>query len=267
MISARGQPGGTARPKSCTAGLSAVSFVETNANQITQSAFDPISREPNFKQCAVRREVPQYLSLILIATHFLETTRMQKKLFPQKRPHPHSRFCFPLFRYPLFVGSLGAVRADDALHRRADESIGDAEGPAHGGAAAGRYSFFVRYSDCSTGSAGGARNHRLVAHAGPAYSRMALRYSPVAALHGWISVGHRRRELPRGGAASRWPLVFAEHQGLAMGSAGAGNSGTLIATMFGPRLAQHYALGASYSGWLCCRCGCRAALVSSSPAR
>jgi assimilatory nitrate reductase catalytic subunit len=31
-------------------------FVETNANQITQSAFDPISREPNYKQCAVRIE-------------------------------------------------------------------------------------------------------------------------------------------------------------------------------------------------------------------
>ena len=31
-------------------------FVETNANQVTQSAFDPISREPNYKQCAVRVE-------------------------------------------------------------------------------------------------------------------------------------------------------------------------------------------------------------------
>lgn len=31
-------------------------FAETNANQITQSAFDPISREPNYKQCAVRVE-------------------------------------------------------------------------------------------------------------------------------------------------------------------------------------------------------------------
>jgi len=31
-------------------------FAESNANQITQSAFDPISREPNFKQCAVRVE-------------------------------------------------------------------------------------------------------------------------------------------------------------------------------------------------------------------
>ena len=29
-------------------------FVEWNVNQITQSAFDPISREPNYKQCAVR---------------------------------------------------------------------------------------------------------------------------------------------------------------------------------------------------------------------
>lgn len=31
-------------------------FAETNANQITQSALDPISREPNYKQCAVRVE-------------------------------------------------------------------------------------------------------------------------------------------------------------------------------------------------------------------
>lgn len=31
-------------------------FAETNANLATQSAFDPISREPNYKQCAVRVE-------------------------------------------------------------------------------------------------------------------------------------------------------------------------------------------------------------------
>ncbi|HEU0123750.1 MAG TPA: molybdopterin-dependent oxidoreductase, partial [Bryobacteraceae bacterium] len=31
-------------------------FVETNANEVTQDAFDPISREPNYKQCAVRVE-------------------------------------------------------------------------------------------------------------------------------------------------------------------------------------------------------------------
>jgi assimilatory nitrate reductase catalytic subunit len=31
-------------------------FVESNANQLTQSAFDPISREPNYKQCSVRVE-------------------------------------------------------------------------------------------------------------------------------------------------------------------------------------------------------------------
>ena len=29
-------------------------FFETNVNQVTQDAFDPISREPNYKQCAVR---------------------------------------------------------------------------------------------------------------------------------------------------------------------------------------------------------------------
>ena len=38
--------------------------------------------------------------------------------------------------------------------------------------------------------------------------------------------------------AGRW--YPAEHQGLAMGIAGAGNSGTLVATFFGPRLAQHF---------------------------
>lgn len=32
-------------------------FADTNANQITQSAFDPISREPNYKQCAVAVEL------------------------------------------------------------------------------------------------------------------------------------------------------------------------------------------------------------------
>ena len=38
--------------------------------------------------------------------------------------------------------------------------------------------------------------------------------------------------------AGRW--YPAEHQGLAMGIAGAGNSGTLIVTFFGPRLAQQF---------------------------
>jgi MFS transporter, NNP family, nitrate/nitrite transporter len=38
--------------------------------------------------------------------------------------------------------------------------------------------------------------------------------------------------------AGRW--YSAEHQGLAMGIAGAGNAGSLIATFFGPRLAQHF---------------------------
>ncbi len=32
-------------------------FFETNVNEVTQSAFDPVSREPNYKQCAVRVEL------------------------------------------------------------------------------------------------------------------------------------------------------------------------------------------------------------------
>jgi assimilatory nitrate reductase catalytic subunit len=31
-------------------------YVEANVNEVTQSAFDPVSREPNYKQCAVRVE-------------------------------------------------------------------------------------------------------------------------------------------------------------------------------------------------------------------
>jgi assimilatory nitrate reductase catalytic subunit len=31
-------------------------FFETNVNEVTQSAFDPVSREPNYKQCAARVE-------------------------------------------------------------------------------------------------------------------------------------------------------------------------------------------------------------------
>ena len=38
--------------------------------------------------------------------------------------------------------------------------------------------------------------------------------------------------------ASRW--YPPEHQGLAMGIAGAGNSGTLFATLFAPRLAEAF---------------------------
>ena len=38
--------------------------------------------------------------------------------------------------------------------------------------------------------------------------------------------------------ASRW--YPPEHQGLAMGLAGAGNSGTVLASLFAPRFAQHY---------------------------
>jgi assimilatory nitrate reductase catalytic subunit len=34
-------------------------FAETNVNQVTQSAFDPISREPNYKQCAVSIQLSQ----------------------------------------------------------------------------------------------------------------------------------------------------------------------------------------------------------------
>jgi MFS transporter, NNP family, nitrate/nitrite transporter len=45
--------------------------------------------------------------------------------------------------------------------------------------------------------------------------------------------------------ASRW--YPPEQQGLVMGIAGAGNSGTLMATLFAPRLAQHYGYHAAFA--------------------
>ena len=44
--------------------------------------------------------------------------------------------------------------------------------------------------------------------------------------------------------ASRW--YPPEYQGLAMGIAGAGNSGTLLATLFAPRLAEHFGWQATF---------------------
>ncbi len=47
-------------------------FAESNANRVTQSAFDPISREPNYKQCAV-------------SVQLSEARRAQKSMRPEKR--------------------------------------------------------------------------------------------------------------------------------------------------------------------------------------
>ncbi len=56
-------------------------FAETNSNIVTLGAFDPISREPNFKQCAVRVErtsnseiaVLQRSPELAAMTHFRQT--------------------------------------------------------------------------------------------------------------------------------------------------------------------------------------------------
>lgn len=45
--------------------------------------------------------------------------------------------------------------------------------------------------------------------------------------------------------AGRW--YPAEYQGLAMGIAGAGNSGTLLATLFAPRVAEHYGWATAFA--------------------
>src|SRR3569833_268689 len=68
--------------------------------------------------------------------------------------------------------------------------------------------------------------------------------------------------------AGRW--YPPEHQGLAMGIAGAGNSGTLIATLFGPRLAQHYGWHSVFGIALLPICAVLAAfyfLARNSPSR
>ena len=57
-------------------------FAETNANQVTQSAFDPISREPNYKQCAVRsiKRLPKERRARTRAKNELRGGQLVKKL-------------------------------------------------------------------------------------------------------------------------------------------------------------------------------------------
>jgi anaerobic selenocysteine-containing dehydrogenase len=57
-------------------------FVETNSNLVTQSAFDPISREPNYKQCAVQ----------------VERTVGQSGTLPKIAPPPSQRGRLPIGR-------------------------------------------------------------------------------------------------------------------------------------------------------------------------
>jgi anaerobic selenocysteine-containing dehydrogenase len=55
-------------------------FAETNVNEVTQSAFDPFSREPNYKQCAVRIEkTPPSASKSVRRGFFLKKSATEEK--------------------------------------------------------------------------------------------------------------------------------------------------------------------------------------------
>jgi NNP family nitrate/nitrite transporter-like MFS transporter len=76
-------------------------------------------------------------------------------------------------------------------------------------------------------------------HARTARHRLAFRRLVPGDVRGRILAGDRRREF-RGVFAPRQPLVSPNRQGLAaMGVAGAGNSGTVLSTLFAPQIAAH----------------------------
>jgi predicted molibdopterin-dependent oxidoreductase YjgC len=86
-------------------------YFEANANQVTQSAFDPISREPNYKQSAVRIEASSAEaslwesgvvrnSLALIRTWRGSTIPLLRRRSPAGIPSPHSRVPDPGSRVP-----------------------------------------------------------------------------------------------------------------------------------------------------------------------
>ena len=71
-------------------------YFESNTNQVTQSAFDPISREPNYKQAAVRVEPAAIRSQGFGTRDSGFGIRISKsgsgsKLFESRTPDPESR--------------------------------------------------------------------------------------------------------------------------------------------------------------------------------
>ena len=87
-------------------------YAETNANRVTQSAFDPISREPNYKQCAVRveraREEHAMKQLVVVGNGMAGVACLEQilKHAPQVRDHRlRRRDARQLQPHPAVVGA------------------------------------------------------------------------------------------------------------------------------------------------------------------
>ena len=70
-------------------------YAEANANQVTLSAFDPISREPNYKQSAVRIEKSEGMGDRTSGIKNTARSRSTRQLFRSPDPGPRSPFPVP----------------------------------------------------------------------------------------------------------------------------------------------------------------------------
>ena len=216
-------------------------FVESNANQLTQSAFDPISREPNYKQCSVRVERSLLNANPAPDKHipqFLLEVYMDKKSFMKSGHLPTLFSAFLYFDVSFMVWVLFGPMTPfiaDQIHLSATQKGLLTAIPLLGG------SFFRPILGLLADRIGGRRAGLtgltltlIPLILGWRYASTLWHFYLIGFLLG-IAGASFAVALP---LAGRW--YPAEHQGLAMGIAGAGNSGTLIATFFGPRIAQHY---------------------------
>ena len=235
-------------------------FSETNSNLVTLGAFDPISREPNFKQCAVRIEKhrtprsPTRLALTApneISSHCYhhadqtnptrkppENVMANYQSFSQVRTPAHPASRLSLLR--LQFRRLGTERRDGAVHLRTVPPQPCPDRPDG-----------LNSHTCRRVHALSARCHLSVHRPQKRRHRRDVSHH-YRLLYGFFFVHTFNDVLAMGvllgiaGASFGVALSLGsgwfpkQYKGLAMGIAGAGNSGTALAALFAPRLATHY---------------------------
>ncbi len=234
-------------------------FAETNSNIVTLGAFDPISREPNFKQCAVRIErTPMRDRRSQAATrnkhhrrttlsprnHHKNTTTEPPKTMANmkaflKSGHPPTLFAAFLyfdFSFAVWVlnGAMGPFISEQ-FHLSPAQIGLMVSVPTLAGA-------FMRFPLGVLSQYIGRKNAAIVE----------MSAIVLALIYGFLFVKSYNDVLAMGvllgiaGASFGVALSLGsgwfpkQYKGLAMGIAGAGNSGTALAALFAPRLAMHF---------------------------
>jgi len=243
-------------------------FAETNSNIVTLGAFDPISREPNFKQCAVRvhrtvtrdrpnKSSPQRRSAAQPSRHLCPSAKPPSqprtrsnlttgdlsdmasyKAFLKSGHLPTLLAAFLYFDFSFAVWVLNGVMGpfiSEAFHLSPAQIGLMVSVPTLAGA-------FMRFPLGVISQYIGRKNAAIVE----------MSAIILALLYGFFFVHTYNNVLAMGVllgiAAASFGVALSlgsgwfprEYKGLAMGIARAGNSGTALAALFAPRLAMHF---------------------------